>query len=190
MRRLCKSSAVRAQVLLNSVPVGTVHSKERALRSQTISFSCAACGPAAHASFRCRSRLYTYRRSIMCAHRLVVENHSFSRWHPLFKIITVEAQSWSNTNGTSTTDVRGQRNWEAAPEKTTKTHTEMRTHTGQDRRGPPPERKEREMRMRDSLVTRGLRVTPKMWMRETRVTRRRIPPEIRAREKRDQSTCG
>ena len=91
MRRLCKSSALRAQVLLNSVPVGTVHSKERALRSQTISFSCAACGPAAHASFRCRSRLYTYRRSIMCAHRLVVENHSFSRWHPLFKIITVEA---------------------------------------------------------------------------------------------------
>ena len=34
MRRLCKSSAVRAQVLLNSVPVGTVHSKERALRRE------------------------------------------------------------------------------------------------------------------------------------------------------------
>ena len=47
------------------------------------------------------------------------------------------------------------------------------------------------VRMRDSfLVTRGLRVTPKMWMREMRITRRRKPPEIRAREKRDQSTCG
>ena len=77
MRRLCKSFAVRAQVLLKFVPVGTVHSKQVRLRTQTISFWCAACGPAARAGFRCRSRLYTYRRSILCAHRLVVENHSF-----------------------------------------------------------------------------------------------------------------
>ena len=77
------------------------------------------------------------------------------------------------------------------PGKTTEAHREMRiAKTGQDRRGPPPGRREREIFMRDSSVTRVLRVTPRMWMKKMRAIYQRKPPEMRARKERDQSTCG